>query len=137
MKPTIKVYIALHLMLLFYSSVGVLGKLASRYEFLSTTFVLLYGVEMIVLCIYAVAWQQFIKRMPLSVAYANRAVMIIWGCVWGIIIFHEHLTAGKIAGGLLVLCGVVLYGIADGKEASIIYEERKVQAYSDGVNRDE
>ena len=117
MKKKVKLYFALHILLMFYSLVGILGKLASKQEFFSVPFILLYGAEIAVLGIYAIAWQQFIKRMPLSAAYANRAVMIIWGCIWGVIIFHEQLTAGKVIGGLLVLCGVVIYGIADGKTA--------------------
>ena len=88
---------------------------AAREEFMSLPFILLYGLEILILAFYAVGWQQFIKRMPLSVAYANKAVTVIWGCVWGVLIFHEHLTLGKVAGALLVLCGVALYGIADGK----------------------
>ena len=34
---------------------------------------LLYGAEIGVLGIYALCWQQVIKRVELSVAYANRA----------------------------------------------------------------
>jgi len=113
MKSKVKLYFLLHLLLMFYSSVSILGKLAASKPFLSRDFILLYGAEMLVLAVYAIAWQQFIKRMPLSAAYANRAVMIIWGCIWGVLLFHERLTAGKIIGGLLVLCGVALYGLAD------------------------
>lgn len=115
MKPKIKLYLALQLLLMFYSSVGVFGKLASQHEFMSIPFILFYGAEILVLGIYAIAWQQFMKRMPLSAAYANKAVTVIWGCVWGVLIFREQLSAGKIVGGLLVLVGVALYGWADGK----------------------
>ena len=110
-----KTYFLLHILLMFYSSVAILGKLASRYEFLSIQFLALYGAEIAVLGIYAICWQQVIKRMPLSAAYANRAVMVIWGCIWGVLIFKEQLTAGKVLGGILVLAGVVLYGIAEGR----------------------
>ena len=40
---------------------------------------------------------------------------VVWGCVWAVLIFHERLTLGKIAGAALVLAGVALYGYADGK----------------------
>ena len=53
--------------------------------------------------------------MPLSVAYANKAVTVVWGCLWGVLIFHERLTPGKVIGALMVLAGVALYGLADGK----------------------
>ena len=115
MKPKVRLYLALHIFLMVYSTAGIVSKLAAREEFMSLPFILLYGLEILILAFYAVGWQQFIKRMPLSVAYANKAVTVIWGCVWGVLIFHEHLTLGKVAGALLVLCGVALYGIADGK----------------------
>lgn len=115
MKPNVKVYIALHLFLMVYSVSGILSKLAAGKAFLSLPFLLLYGGEILLLAFYAIGWQQFMKRMPLSAAYANKAVTVIWGCVWGVLIFREQLSAGKIVGGLLVLVGVALYGWADGK----------------------
>ena len=115
MKSKTKLFLALHLFLMVYSTAGIISKLAAGEEFLSPRFLVLYGIEILILAFYAVGWQQFIKRMPLSVAYANKAVTVIWGCVWGVLIFHEYLTVGKVAGALLVLGGVALYGIADGK----------------------
>ena len=115
MKKKAKIYFALHLFLMVYSTAGIISKLAAGEEFLSPRFLDLYGIEILILAFYAIGWQQFIKRMPLSVAYANKAVTVIWGCVWGVLIFREHLTVGKVAGALLVLGGVALYGIADGK----------------------
>lgn len=116
MKPKIKLYIALHLFLMIYASTGLISKLAAGKEFLSLPFILLYGVEILLLAFYAIGWQQFVKRMPLSLLYANRAVTVVWGCVWAVLIFRENLTPGKIGGVVLVLAGVALYGFADGKE---------------------
>ena len=116
MKSTPKLYLALHLFLMVYSFGGVFSKLAADKPFLSWPFLLLYGAVVALLGLYAIGWQQFIKRMPLSVAYANKAVTVVWGCVWGLLIFREALTAGKLVGGALVLCGIVLYGYADGRE---------------------
>ena len=118
MKQSTKLYIALHLFLMLYSTGGIISKLAAGKPFMSPAFIALYGIEILILGFYAIGWQQFIKRMPLSVAYANKAVTVVWGCVWGVLIFHEHLTPGKIIGALMVLCGVALYGWADGKASS-------------------
>ena len=115
MKDKSKIYIALHLFLMIYSTGGIISKLAGRHAFFSFTFILLYALEILILAFYAIGWQQFIKRMPLSVAYANKAVTVVWGCIWGVLIFHEQLTPGKVIGALLVLCGIALYGYADGK----------------------
>ena len=114
-NKNLTLFLFLHILLASLSLTGVIGKLAAKEEFLSLPFILLYGIEILVLAFYAIGWQQVVKRMPLSVAYANKAVTVIWGCIWGALIFHEHLSVGKIAGVLLVLGGVALYGIADGK----------------------
>ena len=113
-----KLYLALHLFLMVYTTSGIFSKLAAGESFLSLPFIIFYGIQILLLAFYALGWQQFIKRMPLSVAYANKAVTVIWGCIWGVLIFHEHLTAGNIIGGILVLSGIALYGYADGLEES-------------------
>ena len=117
MNGKVKTYLFLHLLLLVYSTAGIVSKLAAEKEFMSIPFILLYALEILILAFYAVGWQQFIKRMPLSVAYANKAVTVVWGCLWGVLFFHEHLSVGKVIGALLVLIGVALYGCADGKAA--------------------
>ena len=76
-----KLYLALHLFLMLYSLSGVVSKLAAGKPFMSPAFIALYGIEILILGFYAIGWQQFIKRMPLSVAYANKAVTVVWGCV--------------------------------------------------------
>jgi len=124
-KTRAKTYIALHLFLMVYSISGVISKLAAGQPFLSPAFILLYALEILILAFYAIGWQQFIKRMPLSVAYANKAVTVVWGCIWGVLIFQEHLSVGKVVGGLMVLCGIALYGYADGQTASADDNERK------------
>ena len=113
---TWKVYLFLHLLLAVYSTSGIFSKLAAGKAFLSWPFLLLYGAVIALLGIYALGWQQVIKRIPLSAAYANKAVTVVWGCVWGSLVFKEQITWGKLLGGALVICGVVLYGLSDGKE---------------------
>lgn len=116
MKSRLKIYIALHILLMIYTISGIVSKFAAREDFLSLPFILLYGVEILLLAFYAIGWQQFVKRMPLSLVYANRAVTVVWGCIWSVVIFNDYLTPGKIGGAILVLIGVALFGYADGKE---------------------
>ena len=116
MKKSVNIYVALHLFLMVYTVSGIVSKFAAQKEFLSLPFILLYGVEILILGFYAIGWQQFVKRMPLSLVYANRAITVVWGCIWAVIIFHEQLTAGKLIGAALVVIGVALYGFSDGKE---------------------
>ena len=53
-------------------------------------------------------WQQVIKKFELSVAYANKAVTLLWALIWGIFIFHEKITVFKTAGILLVMAGIFI-----------------------------
>ena len=63
--------------------------------------------------IYAICWQQIIKRLPLTTAYANRAVTV----VWGVIVFKEQLGFLQVAGGIIVLIGVALFASSDSDAA--------------------
>ncbi len=46
--------------------------------------------------------------MPLSFAYSNKAVCMLWSCLFGLTFFQETLTWGKAAGILVALAGVWL-----------------------------
>ena len=112
-----KVLLLLHVMLLLYSTSGIFSKLASGQAFLIVRFCLYYAVIIALLGIYAIGWQQIIKRIPLTTAYANKAVTVVWGLIWGAIIFHEGITAGKLLGAAMVIAGVVLFALSDGEGA--------------------
>ena len=109
--------LALHLLLMLYSMSGVTSKLAAGHPFLSLPFIFFYGLMVAVLGVYAIGWQQVIKRLPLTTAYANRAVTVIWGIVWGAVLFHEQVSWQKILGAVIVLAGVALYALADQAQA--------------------
>ena len=111
-----KTLIDLHLMLMIYSMSGIFSKLAAGQSFLSFRFCLYYGVIIALLGFYAIGWQQIIKRIPLTLAFANKAVTTVWGLVWGLLFFQERVTVGKTVGIALIVAGVVVFSTAD-KEA--------------------
>ena len=112
-----KVFLALHLLLLLFAFTTVLSKLAAGEEFLSLRFCLFFGGEFLLLGIYALGWQQILKRLPLTVAYTNKAVTLVWSLVFGALLFHEQVGLKQIAGCVLVVFGVILFVLADGEEA--------------------
>lgn len=117
MKQNWKVLVSLHLLLLVYSTSGIFSKLASGESFLSLKFCLYYGAIIALLGIYAIGWQQIIKRMPLTVAYANKAITVVWGIVWGFLFFQERVTVQKLLGACLIIAGVVLFALSENSEA--------------------
>ena len=109
MNKNTKTILALNVLLMFFSLGGIFSKLASKQPFLSLKFILCYGALRFIMFVYAIGWQQVIKRLPLTMAYANRAVTIVWGIIWGLLFFNEKLNVGKIIGAVIVIAGVLLY----------------------------
>lgn len=112
-----KALVALHVLLAVYSLSSVCAKLASGFEFMSFDFIGCYAGMIALLGVYAVGWQQIIKRLPLTYAYANKAVTVLWGIVWGMLLFHEQVSALKLLGAAVVLAGVVLFSLAEKDDA--------------------
>lgn len=108
-----KTLLLLHLMLMVYSMSGIFSKLAAGQPFLSLRFCLYYGAIIALLGLYAIGWQQIIKRMPLTLAFANKAVTTVWGMIWGVLFFQEQITIGKLLGIVLVVAGVAVFSTAD------------------------
>ena len=112
-----KILLFLQLLLMLYSLCSVLSKVAGGTPFMSWQFIFYYAAVVALLGVYAIGWQQVIKRIPLTSAYANRAVAVIWGIIWGVVFFQETITLPKVLGAILVLSGVALFAFADSDDA--------------------
>ena len=109
MNQRAKWILILNAVLGLYSLSAVWSKLAAGQEMSSLMFVVYYGLVLLFLVLYALGWQQVIKHLPLTTAYANKAITVVWGIVLGKLIFGERITFKQfIAAGLIIL-GVVLY----------------------------
>lgn len=108
------VLIVLHVMLAIWSCTDVLSKYAAGEDFPSTGFFIMWAGVLALMGVYALGWQQVIRRMPLATAFANKAITIVWGLFWGVALFSEALTPGKIVGAVLVVAGIVLFVFSDG-----------------------
>lgn len=113
MKNNWKYFWALQIALFISSMGGICSKLAGRQEFLSKAFVLYYGLLLATLFIYAIIWQQVLKKISLTVAYACKGIGIFYGILWGIIVFDEEIKWNMILGAVLVLIGVYFYVIEE------------------------
>ena len=109
-------FILRHIALLIYSTSGLFSKNASQHPFGSLPFILFYAGMIMVLGIYALLWQQVIKRMDVTTAYANKAVTVVWGVVLGILFFREKVTLRQVIACGVIIFGTVLYVRADRKQ---------------------
>lgn len=107
-KASWKIVLFLQIAVMIYTLSSVAAKLAAGKEALSVSFLVLYGIQILLLGIYALAWQQIIKRCDLSVAYANRSMAILWSLIWTVLFFHETLTLKNIIGVLIVFAGTMI-----------------------------
>ena len=128
MKRTVKVkrfgdLLFLQAIVVIYTLAGVAGKFAAHYEFLSWGFILCYGIEILILGIYAILWQQILKRFELTVAYANRSIALIWSLVWAAVIFQERITVWNVVGALIVIAGTIIVNGTEKDPAQIAAQE--------------
>lgn len=110
----IKGFALLHSILLVYSLGCIFSKLASKEEFLSSKFIVFYAIVLLIMAFYAIMWQQVLKQMNLVTAYANKAVTVIWGLIWGAVIFKESISVFNIMGTMIIILGV--YFVVTGEE---------------------
>lgn len=110
-----KTYLLLHISLLFSSLSGVCSKMASRHtgNLFSFSFLAWFGMVFVIMFGYAIVWQQVLKKIPLTVAYANKPVGLIWGIVWGKLIFGERITWNMLLGAAVIFAGIYLVVSSD------------------------
>lgn len=106
-KIGIKQIFLLQAIIIIYTISGVMAKFASAGETLEKM-ILFFGLDLMFLGIYAICWQQMIKLFPLSVAYANRAMALLWSAIWAKIIFGEQIGLKQMVGIVLVIIGTMV-----------------------------
>ena len=107
-KKNAGLFIVLHISLLFSSLSGVCSKMAAAQTDLKG-FGMWYFAVLLIMAVYAVIWQQILKKLPLTVAYANKPVSLIWGTL----IFKETITWNMILGAVIIFAGIYLVVTAD------------------------
>jgi len=112
-----KMLLLLHIMFFFFSISSVLGKYASYEDFVSLNFILLFGASIAIMFFYSIAWQFILQRTSLVMAYSNRGIVVIWGIVWGVLLFDDILNFATIAATLIIIAGIALVGVGGGEKS--------------------
>ena len=92
---------------LIYSVSSVFAKEAGIQKTAMRTLVF-FALEFLFLGIYAIIWQQALKRFPLTIAISNKGITILFSLIWSVLIFKEGITLMNIIGTVLVIAGVVV-----------------------------
>ncbi len=98
---TVLKYIALIGTFFIYTTSGVFSKLASQQDFVSLLYLVFLCGSVAVLGIYAVLWQQIIKRMDVSLAYMFKGTGVVFGLMLALFVFGEAITTTNMVGAAI------------------------------------
>ncbi len=116
-RITMKDILILQLIIIIYTFSSICAKLASGQETI-LRLLLFTGLEFLCLAVYAILWQQAIKKFDLSVAYANRAMVLLWSMIWAVLVFHDTITLKNILGVALVIAGTFVINTEKNRETT-------------------
>ena len=66
------------------------------------------GLEVLFLGVYALLWQQVLKRFSLITAIANKGCVLIINLFWAWLLFNEMISLNNIIGSIIIMIGIVL-----------------------------
>ena len=102
-------YIFLMAINLLYACVSIFTKYASQQEFMSWNYMLGLIAAIGVMGLYAVLWQQILKRIELSLAYMFKGTSLIFVMLLAYILFGEQITWNNVVGAIIIIGGIVLF----------------------------
>jgi len=113
MAVKVRDYIFLQASLFVYAICALCEKFTSKLPVMSTKFILGYVFVVALLGVYAILWQQILKRIDLNIAFSNKAVTVIWGFVLGCLVLGETISLKMVVGAILVITGIILLMVND------------------------
>lgn len=97
---------------LLYACVTIFTKYASQQEMMSMRYLLGLGGAIAVMGIYAILWQQVLKRIDLSTAYMFKGTSLVFVMLLAALFFGEAITWMNVLGAVIIIFGVTLYAKA-------------------------
>lgn len=94
---------------LIYACESVFVKLASVQPQFSLPYFLYLAGAVAVLGLYAIIWQQIIKRIPISEAYMFKGTALIFVLLISVLFLGEHITLFNVIGAAMIVSGIVLF----------------------------
>lgn len=94
---------------LLYACVTLFTKFAAQQEFMSIPYCLAICGAIGIMGVYAICWQQVLKRIDLSTAYMFKGTSLIFVMLLGYAVFGETITIMNIIGAVVIVLGIILY----------------------------
>ena len=103
-----KTFILLQIALIIFASCSIFSKLASNETGLTFNYLFFMGCQLFALAVYAVLWQFVLKDMPLTIAYANKGIVLIYSALIGLLMFNEPISLTNILGMAIIIVGIII-----------------------------
>lgn len=103
------IFLALIGINLVYACVSIFTKWTSTQDILSLGYFLGLAGAVVVMGIYALLWQQIIKRIPLSDAYMFKGTSLVFILLLSFLLFDEGITWTNIVGSIIIISGIALF----------------------------
>lgn len=114
MTKSIPIYFALVGVNLVYACTSIFTKMASRQEMLSWPYLLWMAGAVGVMGVYAILWQQVLKRVELSTAYMFKGTGAVFGLLIVWLVLNEPVTMNNIIGTIIIITGVTMISRMEG-----------------------
>lgn len=107
-STNIKSFALLYFSFFIYSLTSFFSKQAALTQMFSLKYFVLMFAVFFIFAVYAILWQQVLKQLPLSVAMANKPVVIILVALYSVVFFGEKLSISFLIGLTLIFTGIVI-----------------------------
>lgn len=93
---------------LLYACTGICTKMAALCEPFSWAYLLWFAGAVAIIGVYALLWQQVLRRIELSTAYMFKGTTLIFTMLFAALLFGESITIPNIAGSIIIIIGITL-----------------------------
>lgn len=93
---------------MLYACVGICTKMAALQTPASWPYLLWFGGAVAIIGLYAILWQQVLRRIELSTAYMFKGTTLIFTMLIAALLFGEAITIPNIIGSVIIITGITL-----------------------------
>jgi len=97
---------------LVYACSSIFSKSAAMHPFMSAGYILNVCGLVMVLGLYAILWQQIIKRIPISTAFMFKGTTLLFTLLISFFLFGESITWMNGVGAVFIIGGITLFSIS-------------------------
>lgn len=93
---------------MIYACTGICTKMAAQQTAGSWPYLLWFGGAVAIIGLYALLWQQVLRRIELSTAYMFKGTTLVFTMLIAALLFGEPMTISNIVGSIIIITGITL-----------------------------